>query len=73
MRSDHSPESLTGLSRPPVDIVRDAMNLPDPDHEVGALVIALLGFDAAVTTLAASPSPRAGQVLASVTSWLLVG
>lgn len=40
--------------------------------EIGDLLIALLGWDAAVQELSASDHPRAGVVLLSVVSWLLL-
>lgn len=60
------------LARPAPEVVRDALGLDVHDDEVGSLLMALLGFDAAIVELAASPSPRSGGVLASVLSWLLL-
>ena len=61
-----------GLVRPAPDVVASALEMDVHDDEVGDLLIALVGFDATVTTLAASPHPRAGAVMPSVLSWLLL-
>ena len=61
-----------GLLPPPAEVTADALTLEVHDDEVGDLLIALLGFDATVQHLAASPDDRAGGVLLSVISWLLL-
>jgi hypothetical protein len=61
------------LVAPVPEVTANALAMDVHDDEAGDLLIALLGWDAAVLALCDSPSARAGRVLASVTSWLLVG
>lgn len=60
------------LVAPAHQVTADALALDVHDDDVGDLLIALLGWDAAVQELACSPDPRAGQVLLSAVSWLLL-
>lgn len=73
---DHSPsDSLDAeaLRVGPADVVvANALQMEVHDDEVGDLVMALIGWDAAVLELSASSHPRAGQVLLSLVSWLLL-
>ncbi len=61
------------LVGPADDIVERALLMDVHDDEVGDLLIALLGWDEAVQSLSSSSSDRAGLILPSVLSWLLVG
>lgn len=61
------------LVAPAHQVTADALQVDVHDDEVGDLLIALLGWDETVHQLAASSHPRAGQVLLSVISWLLLG
>lgn len=74
---DSSPPPNLGLRRPvdvgpPVDVVAHALEMEVHVDEIGDLLIALLGWDQTVQQLASSPSDRAGEVLLSVVSWLLL-
>ena len=60
------------LVAPAHQVTAEALAVDAHDDEVGDLLIALLGWDAAVQELACSPDPRAGQVLLSAVSWLLL-
>lgn len=69
---DWTDRSQHHLVRPAAEVVAHALEMDAHDDEVGDLLIALLGFDAAIVTLAQSPSDRAGRVMLSALSWLLV-
>lgn len=60
------------LVGPPHEVTANALSSDAPDDEVGDLLIALLGWDVAVQSLATAPDARAGRILPSVTSWLLL-
>ncbi|HUG84355.1 MAG TPA: hypothetical protein VMM13_07305 [Euzebya sp.] len=60
------------LVGPAPEVTAHALAMDVHDDEVGDLLIALLGWDATVQHLAASTEDRAGQVLLSVISWLLL-
>lgn len=58
----------------PADLVTaHALELDVHDDDVGDLLIALLGWDVAVVELASSRHARAGAVMLSCVSWLLLG
>jgi hypothetical protein len=64
----------SGLLVGPADeVTANALAMDVDDDEVGDLLIALLGWDQAVQSLCASRDLRAGRVLLSCTSWLLLG
>jgi len=67
-----SPRSPQRLLDDPDEVVAEVLDSAAHPDDVGDLLIALLGFDATVQSLAASPDPRAGAVLLSVVSWLLL-
>jgi hypothetical protein len=67
---DHYDSGL--LVGPADEVTANALQMAVHDDEVGDLLIALLGWDAAVLALCGSPDPRAGQVLLSAVSWLLL-
>lgn len=60
------------LVAPAHQVTADALAVDVHDDEVGDLLIALLGWDVAIQELASSPDPRAGSVLLSTVSWLLM-
>lgn len=68
---DHYDSGL--LVGPADEVTANALRMAVHDDEVGDLLIALLGWDTAVLALCESPDARAGQVLVSAMSWLLVG
>lgn len=68
--ADFTPDNT--LTRPAPEVTANALRMEVHDDEVGDLLIALLGFDSTVLQLAASEDPRAGRVLLSVVSWLLL-
>lgn len=68
--TDRSPRHR--LVRPADEVVAHALAMDAHDDEVGDLLIALLGFDAALLTLAQAPGDRAGRVMLNALSWLLV-
>ena len=53
-------------------VVRRTLDRDDHPDDLGDLLIALLGWDLAVQSLATVDHPRAGVVLLSSISWLLV-
>lgn len=57
---------------PDDEVVRNALAMQVHDDDVGDLLMALLGWDGAVQALAAAPDDRAGRVLLSLVSWLLL-
>ncbi len=60
------------LVAPPAEVTANALTMKAPADEVGDLLIALLGWDVAVQSLAESSDVRAGRILPSVLSWLLL-
>lgn len=60
------------LVAPPAEVTANALTMDAPDDEVGDLLIALLGWDVSVHSLAESTDVRAGSILVSVLSWLLL-
>lgn len=54
------------------EVLAGVLELDVHDDEIGDLAMALLGWDAAVLELASSSHPRAGSVLLSLVSWLLL-
>lgn len=66
----YDPGLLVG---PAHEVTASALRMAVHDDEVGDLLIALLGWDTAVLALCESTHPRAGAVLVSATSWLLLG
>ncbi len=60
------------LMAPAHKVTAESLGMAVHDDEVGDLLIALLGWDQTVQQLASSPHQRAGRVLLSVISWLLL-
>jgi hypothetical protein len=60
------------LVGPPAEVTASALQMDVHDDDIGDLLIALLGFDGAVQELAAAEDDRAGGVLLSTVSWLLL-
>ena len=67
---DHYDSGL--LVGPPAEVTASALAMDVHDDDVGDLLMAMLGWDQAVQTLAASDDPRAGRVMLSLLSWLLL-
>lgn len=61
------------LVAPAHEVTANALAMDVHDDEVGDLLIAMLGWDTTVQQLASSAEDRAGRVLLSVISWLLLG
>lgn len=63
----------SGLLVGPADeVTANALAMDAHDDDVGDLLMAMIGWDAAIQCLAASDHPRAGQVMLSLLSWLLL-
>lgn len=60
------------LVGPPDEVTATALQMDVHDDDIGDLLIALLGFDGAVQELAAAEDDRAGGVMLSTISWLLL-
>lgn len=54
------------VTAPPALVVSRLLAVDEHCDDVAELAVMLLGWDAAVLELAASPNPRAGEVLLSI-------
>ncbi len=67
---DHYDSGL--LVGPPDEVTANALAMDVHDDDAGDLLMAMIGWDAAIQSLAASDHPRAGAVMLSLLSWLLL-
>lgn len=69
---ERGPDVTQAIVKPAAEVVAHALAMDAHDDEVGDLLLALLGFDASVQALCRSDHPRAGVVVLSLISWLLL-